>query len=64
MRRKTTKKQVMAWFRELWLEAIKGDPSLRFDAVAKREAFNNYVDSLNKDRIVTDDQAYSWGNPF
>ena len=53
-----TKKQVVAQFRELL-----GD-SLRGDSIAKREAFNNYVDMLNKDGIVTDHQAYNWSNPF
>ena len=28
------------------------------------EAFNNYVDMLNKDGLVTDYQAYNWSNPF
>jgi len=31
---------------------------------AKRCAFNDYVDSLNKDGLVTDYQAYNWSNPF
>ena len=26
--------------------------------------FNDYVDSLNKDGLVTDYQAYNWSNPF
>ena len=53
-----TKKQVVAEFREL----LGG--SLRGDSIAKREAFNNYVDALNKDGLVTDYQAYNWSNPF
>ena len=55
---RTTKKEVVAQFRELI-----GD-SLRGDSIAKREAFNNYVDALNKDGIVSDHQAYNWSNPF
>ena len=55
---RTTKKEVVAQFRELL-----GD-SLRGDSIAKREAFNNYVDMLNKDGLVTDNQAYNWSNPF
>ena len=64
MRHKTTKEQVLREFREMWNEAIKIDPTLRGDTTAKREAFNNYVDSLNKDRRVTDAQAFNWSNPF
>ena len=26
--------------------------------------FNDYVDMLNKDGMVTDHQAYNWSNPF
>ena len=33
-------------------------------ALPKREAFNDYVDMLNKDGLVTDYQAYNWSNPF
>ena len=61
---KITKKEVVAQFRELWAETVANDPSWRGDSIAKREAFNNYVDALNKDRIVTDNQAYNWSNPF
>ena len=61
---KITKKEVVAQFRELWAETLANDPSWRGDSIAKREAFNNYVDALNKDRIVTDNQAYNWSNPF
>ena len=61
---KITKKEVVAQFRELWAETLANDPSWRGDSIAKREAFNNYVDALNKDRIVTDHQAYNWSNPF
>ena len=61
---KITKKEVVAQFRELWAETVANDPSWRGDSIAKREAFNNYVDALNKDRIVTDHQAYNWSNPF
>tara|TARA_B100000459_G_scaffold108387_1_gene62899 strand:+ start:150 stop:338 length:189 start_codon:yes stop_codon:yes gene_type:complete len=61
---KITKKEVVAQFRELWADTVANDPSWRGDSIAKREAFNNYVDALNKDRIVTDHQAYNWSNPF
>ena len=56
-----TKVEVVASFREMLRES--GDP-LRGASIAKREAFNNYVDMLNKDGCVTDYQAYNWSNPF
>ena len=58
-----TKKEVVASFREM----LKDSPTrtlLRGDSIAKREAFNDYVDMLNKDGMVTDYQAYNWSNPF
>jgi len=58
---RTTKKEVVAQFRDLWADV---DPKWRGDTIAKREAFNNYVDALNKDGIVSDHQAYNWSNPF
>jgi len=64
MRYKTTKKQVLKEFSELWRELVASNPSLRGDSIAKREAFNNYVDMLNKERRVTDSQAFNWSNPF
>jgi len=59
-----TKKQVLEQFRELWRELVAINPSLRGDSIAKREEFNNYVDMLNKERRVTDLQAFNWSNPF
>lgn len=64
MRNKMTKQQVLAQFREMWAELVKNNPDLKGDSVAKREEFNNYVDMLNKDRLVTDSQAFNWSNPF
>lgn len=59
-----TKKQVLAEFSEIWRDIVAGNPSARGDAIAKREAFDNYVDSLNKQKIVSDHQAFTWSNPF
>ena len=56
-----TKVEVVASFREMLRES--GDP-FKGDSIAKREAFNNYVDMLNKDGDVTDNQANNWSNPF
>ena len=58
-----TKKQVVASFREMLKDSPTGT-LLKGDRIAKREAFNNYVDMLNKDGMVTDHQAYNWSNPF
>jgi len=64
MKYKMTKKQVLEQFRELWRDLVANNPSLRGDSIAKREEFNNYVDMLNKERRVTDTQAFNWSNPF
>ena len=64
MARKLNKKQVLALFSEMWLEVKKSNPYAKGDSVMKREMFNNFVDSLNKDRLVSDHQAYNWSNPF
>ena len=58
-----TKKEVVASFREMLKDSPTGT-LLRGDSIAKREAFNDYVDGLNKDGLVTDYQAYNWSNPF
>ena len=59
-----TKKDVVQQFRWDWSDFLKSNPSWRGDSIAKREAFNNFVDMLNKDGTVTDNQAYNWSNPF
>ena len=64
MRYRMTKKQVLQQFSELWRELVASNPSLRGDSIAKREEFNNYVDMLNRERRVTDSQAFNWTNPF
>ena len=64
MRYRMTKKQVLKEFNDLWRELVASNPSLRGDSIAKREEFNNYVDMLNKERRVTDSQAFNWSNPF
>jgi hypothetical protein len=59
-----TKAQVLADFRQAWQDCVAARPSLRGDSAAKREEFNNYVDSLNKSGIVSDAEAFNWSNPF
>ena len=61
---KMTKKQAVQQFRESWADFVANDSSWRGDSIAKRCAFNDYVDMLNKDGLVTDHQAYNWSNPF
>ena len=59
-----TKVEAVASFRELWADVVRCEPSWRGDKIAKRCAFNDYVDGLNKDSCITDHQAYNWSNPF
>ena len=59
-----TKVEAVASFRESWRDFLESNPNFRGDSIAKRTAFNDYVDMLNKDGIVTDYQAYNWSNPF
>ena len=47
------KVEVVASFREMLKDSPTGT-LLKGDRIAKREAFNNYVDMLNKDGLVTD----------
>lgn len=57
-----TKKQVLADFRENIAPYVRKQYGR--DSIAMREAFSNYVDSLNKDGIVSSRQANTWSNPF
>ena len=61
---RTTKKEVVAQFRELWAETVSLEPHWRGDSIAKRTAFNDYTDSLCKDGIITTYQYENWSNPF
>ena len=61
---RATKAQVLEQFRYNWKVAVAKDRSLRGDTIAKRESWNNFVDCLNQDGMVTDWQAYNWTNPF
>ena len=61
---RTTKQQVLEEFKTVWQGILSEQPNYKGDSIAKREAFNNYVDGLNKDGIVSNHQAYNWSNPF
>lgn len=58
------KVDVVAMFREMWAEAVRSDPSLRGDTVAKQQAWNDYTDGLCKDRQISSHQYNTWSNPF
>ena len=59
-----TKSEAVASFRESWRHFLENNQHFRGDSIAKRTSFNDYVDGLNKDGLVTDYQAYNWSNPF
>jgi hypothetical protein len=54
-----TKKEAMKEFREYVLVNIP-----RGDVCARREAWCNFTDKLNRDRQITDWQNNKWTNPF
>jgi len=60
----TTKRQALKEFKWVWQRILSEQPNYKGDSIAKREAFNNFIDSLNKDGEVTDEQAATWINPF
>jgi hypothetical protein len=62
--RQITKAKALSTFRELWRDQVSYDRALRGDAVAKREAFNNFIDDLHRQRYITDHQVFNWINPF
>jgi hypothetical protein len=58
---KMTKAQVVAECRR----AFKEDPdSFQGDAIAQRELFNNYADTLCKLGVISSRQYETWVNPF
>ena len=59
-----TKAQVISQFRYNWKVFTMQQPQWKGDTIAKREAWNDFVDMLNKEGYVSDSQAYNWTNPF
>lgn len=60
--KRLNKKQVLKMFRsDIAPEVRKQFPK---DSIAMREAFNSFVDMLNKNGQVSDHQAFTWSNPF
>jgi len=62
--RQITKAKALSTFRELWRDQLSYHRELRGDAVAKREAFNNFIDDLHRQHYITDHQVFNWTNPF
>lgn len=62
--KKMTKQDALASFRESWSGLLSVEPQWRGDTTAKREAWNNYTDSLCKDGSITSRQYDTWQNPF
>lgn len=62
-----TKKEVMAMFLEHVLPAIQRteqEQTGRVDLPMRSEAWNNFVDSLQKDGQISRRQADTWVNPW
>ena len=61
MNYRMTKKQAVQQFRWDWSDFLKSNPHFRGDSIAKRCAFNDYVDGLNKDgfgEVIDEIQDY------
>ena len=52
-----TKKEALKQFRQFYRVS-------KTDSIANREAFNNFTDSLCKNREITLKQYETWSNPF
>ena len=63
MMRNTTKVQALQQFKYNWkVETLR--TKWNKDVIAKREAWNLFVDDLNKEGYISDRQAMTWDNPF
>jgi hypothetical protein len=61
---KMTKAEALAEFRQMWRDLCEHSPQWKGDSIAKREEFNNYTDTLCKERRITPNQYNTWSNPF
>jgi hypothetical protein len=61
-----SKAEALADFRENVLPYIRKEyeQDRRVDGPARREAWNNYTDALQKDGLITRYQCDTWDNPF
>jgi hypothetical protein len=64
MMRTITKVQALQQFKHNWKVFTKQQPEWKGDVIAKRESWNNFVDALNKEGYISDNQAMTWDNPF
>lgn len=64
MMKKITKVQALEQFRHNWNVFIKQQPKWKDDVIAKREQWDYFVDALNKEGWVSDNQAFRWTSPF
>jgi hypothetical protein len=62
--RRHTKAQVLDQFRYNWKVLTKQQPQWKGDTIAKREAWNDFVDMLSRDGDITQSQRDNWTNPF
>ena len=62
--RNTTKAQALEQFRYNWKVLVMQQPKWKGDVVAKREAWNNFVDYICAEGHVSESQAFRWTNPF
>lgn len=64
--RKLTKKEAVKMFRDEILPSIRErcEKDGRVDRLARREAWNNFTDSLCKDGQITSRQYNTWNSPF
>jgi len=63
--KKLTRKEILAMFKEEVLPYIKEqyEKDGKVDRIARREAFNDFTDSLFKDGMITE-KTYNEYNPF
>ena len=59
-----TKAQAKIAFDQAWEESLKIYPQLAKDRIAKKVCWLDFVDSLNKQGLVSDKQAGLWTNPY
>lgn len=59
-----SKVEALRIFKEEYLPAIRKLEKNGVDSVMRREEWNNFTDSLCKDRQITQKQYDSWTNPF
>ena len=61
-----TKKKALQYFKESWLPNItrKHEQNGEIDVPARREGWNNFIDSLAKEGLISQKQCDTWHNPF